>query len=188
MHREVETVFVPLRGVGEIACIRAVGDDEQLQVFEQRILTVEALLAVAVDLVEGFADRHPALFQLHLHQRQAIDEDGHIVAIRMAACLLELADDLAGVPQHVLFIEQVDVLDMPIVKNEIVDVLISDLAGLFQNVVARAIKIGFHEAQPLGSGEQDVVERLQLDAHIREIREVIDQLPLQSILALVGLT
>jgi len=102
--------------------------------------------------------------------------------------LLELSDDLADVAQHVLFIEQVDVLDMPIVKNEIVDVLISDLAGLFQNVVARAIKIGFHEAQPLGSGEQDVVERLQLDAHIREIREVIDQLPLQSILALVGLT
>ena len=167
MHREVEAVFVPLRGVGEIAGIRAVGDDEQLQVFEQRIPAVEALLAIAVDLVEGFTDRHPALFQLHLHQRQAIDENRHIIAVGMAACLLELADDLAGVSQHVLFIEQVDVLDMAIVKNEIVDVVIVDLAGLFHDVVARAIQVGFHEARPFGVGELDVVQCLQLDAHIR---------------------
>ena len=62
MHREVEAVLVALRRVGEVARVRAVGNHKQLQEFEQRVLTVEALLTVAVHLVESLADRHAALF------------------------------------------------------------------------------------------------------------------------------
>ena len=73
IHGEVEAIFVALGGVGKVAAIGAVGDHKQLQILEQGLLAVEALLTVAVYLIEGFTNRHAALFQLHLHQRQAID-------------------------------------------------------------------------------------------------------------------
>jgi hypothetical protein len=54
VHGEVEAVLVALRSIGEVGAVGAVREHEQLQVFEQRLLDTEALLAVAVNLV----DRH----------------------------------------------------------------------------------------------------------------------------------
>ncbi len=85
--------------------------------------------------------------------------------------------------------------------HEIVNVVIVDLTGLFHEVVTRAIQIGFHKARPLRIGELHVVQRLQLDTHVRqkllrrvqaikgiaEIDEIVEQLPFQGILALVTL-
>ena len=55
---------------------------------------VEAFFAVAVDLVEGFADGDAPFFDFDLHQGQPVDQDGDIVAIGLAPCLGKLFDDL----------------------------------------------------------------------------------------------
>ena len=137
VHRKVETVFVAPYGVGKVARIRSVGDDEELQEFIQRLLTVEALLAVAVHLVEGFADGLPALFQLHLHHGQPVDQDGHIVAVGLCAGLLKLVNHLHLIASYILFIHQANVLDTPfIIEHEAMAIIdlhlmyaINDTAG-----------------------------------------------------------
>jgi hypothetical protein len=202
VHREVEAVLVPLGGVGKVAGVRAIGDDEELQELVERVLAVEALLTVTVDLIEGLTNGDAAPFELHLHQGQAIDQNGHIVAIGLAAALLKLPDDLAGVAQHVLLIEQVDVLDVAVIKDEVVNVVIVDLAGLFQDVFARPIEVGLDETRPFGFGKLDVVEGLELRADVgeqfgwsvqltledvAEVLQILNQFPLQRIFALVGL-
>lgn len=55
---------------------------------------------------------------------------------------------------------------MAVIEDEVVDVIIVDLAGLFQDVVARAVEVGLDEALPFGFGELDVVEGLELRADI----------------------
>ena len=61
VHGEVVAVFVALRGVGKVTAVGAIGNHKQLQKLEERVRAVEALFAVAVHLVEGLANRHPAL-------------------------------------------------------------------------------------------------------------------------------
>ena len=136
VHRKVETVFVAPYGIGKVARVRSVGDDKELQEFIQRLLTVEALLAVAVHLVEGFADGLSSLFQLHLHHGQPVDQDGHIVAVGLCAGLFKLVNHLHLVAGYILFIHQANVLDMPVIEHEVMDVIdlhlmyaINDTAG-----------------------------------------------------------
>ena len=83
VHGEVEAVFIALGGVGKVTAVRAVGNHKQLQILEQGMQAVKALLAVAVHLVKGFTNCHSALLQFHLHQRQAVDQNGHVIAIGM---------------------------------------------------------------------------------------------------------
>ena len=73
-----------VRGTGGVAVIlrlRAVADYEQLHVLKQSTSCPEALAVVAVDLVERFLDVHAPAFQLHVDERQAVHEDGHVVAV-----------------------------------------------------------------------------------------------------------
>ncbi len=101
VHGEIKTVFIPLRGIGKVTGIGAVGYHKQLQVFKQRVIAVKAFLAVTVNLVKSFTNRYTAFFQLDLYQRQAIDQNGDIVAIGMRACLFKLLDDLHFIAKDV---------------------------------------------------------------------------------------
>ena len=58
IHGEIKAVFIALGGIGEIARIRAVGNHEDLQEFEERIVAVETLLAITVYLIKSLANRH----------------------------------------------------------------------------------------------------------------------------------
>ena len=150
VHGKVEAVFVALGRVREIASVGAIRDHEELGEFVERSLAVEALFAVAVNLIERFADCHTALLQLDLHKWQSIDEDRHVIAVEMITCLLELLDDLQLVTCHIALVEQVDVLDTAFVEDEIVDVIVMNLAGLVDDPVARTIEIGGNETRPFG--------------------------------------
>ena len=72
-------------GVGVVLRLRAVADHEELDVLEQAGAGPEAVALVAVDLVERLADVHAAPLELDVHQRQAVDEDGDVVAVRALA-------------------------------------------------------------------------------------------------------
>ena|GEM_PF-2223547 len=61
VHGEVEAVFIPLRRIGKVATVRAIRDHEKLQKLVEGVFRIEALFAVAVHLIEGFTNRHPAL-------------------------------------------------------------------------------------------------------------------------------
>ena len=47
-----------------------------------------------MDLIEGLTDGDPSALELNVHQWKAIDEDGHIIAVGVASCLLHLVDHL----------------------------------------------------------------------------------------------
>ncbi|MNF59031.1 hypothetical protein D3C84_406110 [compost metagenome] len=166
VHGEVEAVLVALGSVGKVTAVGAVGDHEQLQIFEQGIRAIEAFLAVAVHLIEGLANRYTTLLQLHLHQWQTIDQNRHVVAIGVAALLLKLFDHLHLVADDVLLVQQVDVLNTPVVKDEVVNVIVVDLAGFLDDAVAGLVQPSLDKAQPLAIGKLHVIERLQLHAHI----------------------
>ena len=75
----------------------------------------------------------------------------------MTARLLKLADHLTLIARYILLIQQVDVLDAPVVENKVMDVVIVNLPGLVHDVVTGPIQIGFDEAQPLGLRKFDLV-------------------------------
>ena len=166
VHRKVKAVFVALHGVGEIAGVGSVRDDEYLQIFIQRTLAVEALLTVSMHLVECFANCYATFLQFHLHHGQSVHQDGHVVAVHLRARLFKLVDDLHLVSGNVLFVHQIDILNMPIVEHEVVDIIVLHLACLVHDAVAGFVQIFVQEALPFFIGEDGVVERLQLFAHI----------------------
>ena len=75
--------------VGEVARFLAVADYEDLDVAEK---SGEGVFPVTHDLVECFRHVNAAAFQFHLHERQTIDQDGHIIAV----CVFPLKGDLVG--------------------------------------------------------------------------------------------
>ena len=47
-----------------------------------------------MNLVKGFTDGDAAFFELDLYNRQAINQNSHIIAVLARACLFKLMDDL----------------------------------------------------------------------------------------------
>ena len=155
-----------------------------------------------MDLVECLTDSDATALELDVHQREAIDEDRHIIAVRTAPPLLHLIDDLQAVATGTLPIEETDILHMPIVEAEVMAVSHVHLTRLLREAIARAIQILEAEALPLGIRELHPIELLKLEAHVPQQRlgvldmlgilialtaEVFDELALQRRLTLVAL-
>ena len=77
-------------------------------------MSIQTLFGITMNLIKRFPDRHTPFFQLHLNQWQSIHQNSHIVAIGMGSFLFKLRDHLHFIPNHILFIHQIDVLDMTI--------------------------------------------------------------------------
>ena len=127
---------------------------------------MEALLTIAVDLVECLTDSDTTALELDVHQREAIDEDRHIIAVRTAPRLLHLIDDLQAVATGTLPIEETDILHVPIVEAEVMAVSHVHLTRLLREAIARAIQILEAEALPLGIRELHLIEVLELETHV----------------------
>ena len=113
-RRRVEILDMPQAGrVGVIFCVRSVGDNKNLHIVEQAAARPKAVALVAVDLIECLADSYPATLQLHMNQRQSVDENGHIVTVIVgsALCLRNgiLVDDLQRIVVNTLFIKEANV-------------------------------------------------------------------------------
>ena len=158
-------------GVGIILRVRAVGDDENLDIFKQAACCPEAVALVALDLVERLADGHAAPLQLDMYQRQAVDEDGHVVARVVIACgLLVLVEHLQSIVVDVLFVQQVDVFGRAAVLPQHLHIIELNPARLFQNAVVRARDAVPKEARPLAVRKGVVVQPLQLAAEVGDER------------------
>ena len=153
-------------------------------------------------LVESLTNRYTTFFQFNLYQRQAIDQNGDIVAIGVRACLFKLLDDLHFIAKDVFSIQQIDILNTAIVEDEIMNIIIMNLAGLFNNAIAGLVHPGFHKATPFSLQELYIVKVLQLFPDISEhslgvvqgwqvfialVNQILNQLTLQITFALVAL-
>lgn len=117
----------------------AVGDDEDLDVAEQAGARPEGVALVAVDLVEGLADGHAAALELDVHQRQAVDEDGDVVAGVVGTGLDDvLVGDLQTIVVDVPLVDEPNVLGLAVVPDEDLDVVFLDSAGLLRDLVPAA--------------------------------------------------
>lgn len=158
-------------GIGIILRVGAVGDDENLDVFKKAACRPEAVALVALDLVERLADGHAAPLQLDMYQRQAVDEDGHVVArVVIARSLLVLVEHLQAVVVDVLFVQQVDVFGRTAVLPQHLHMIELNPARLFQNAVVCARDAVPKEARPLAVRKNVVVQPLQLAAEVGDER------------------
>ena len=137
-------------GVAVVLRLRAVADDEQLHVAEQAGVGPEAVALVAVDLVERLADRHAPTLQLHVHQRQTVDQHRDVVAVRAGSRRFVLVDDLEPIVVDVLLVDQVDVLDCAVVTLQHLDVVFLDAGSLLDDAVIPAGNLLGEEPLPLG--------------------------------------
>ena len=158
-------------GVGIIFCVRAVGNHKNLDVFKKAACCPEAVALVALDLVERLADGHAAPLELDMYQRQAVDEDGHVVArVVIARSLLVLVEHLQAVVVDVLFVQQVDVFGRAAVLPQHLHMIELNPARLFQNAVVRARDAVLEKTRPLAVRKGVVVQTLQLAAEVGDER------------------
>ena len=158
-------------GVGIILRVGAVGDDENLDILKKAACRPEAVALVALDLVERLADGHAAPLQLDMYQRQAVDEDGHVVArVVIARSLFVLVEHLQTVVVDVLFVQQVDVFGRAAVLPQHLHMIELNPARLFQNAVVRARDAVLEKARPLAVRESVVVQEFQLAAEVGDER------------------
>ncbi len=147
---------------------RAVADHEQLHVVEQPRPGPERVALVAVDLVERLPDVDPAAFQLHMHQRQTVHEDGHVVPVGPRALDRVLVDHLQPVVVDAGLVDDRDVLRRTVVASEGVHVVLLHPHRLLHGAVVGAQQVLRAEPTPLRIAERDAIERLELCAEVRE--------------------
>ena len=107
-----------------------------------------------------------------MNQRQAVDQDRHVVAVRVRARDLVLVDDLQSVVVDVLLVDQADVLRGAVVALEDLDVVLLNPRGLLDDPLVLAGDLLREEALPLAVGELDFVQRLKLRPEVRNERGV----------------
>ena len=194
--------MVPTHRVPVILRARAIGDHEYLRELEQTRTTPETLPLIAFDLVERLPQTHATPFQLDMHQRQAIHEKSHVITVLVDARIrLVLVHHLQPVPVDMLTVQQVDVLDRTIIPLERDHRIILDTPGLVDDRQRRVRNVLRAEPFPLGVGELDAVQLLELAPQIGDelglslnVEPVVpltcqnrDQLALEHGLGLVGL-
>ena len=155
-------------GVRVVLRQRAIADHEQLDVLEQAGIGPETVARVAVDLVERLPQLGAPALQFHVHQRQPVHQDRHVVTVGVhPGRRLVLVDHLQPVVVDVLLVEQIDVLERPVITGQHLHVIGLDSGGLLHDAVIRGRNLLSEEPLPLVVGEPDLVQRLQLDAQIR---------------------
>ena len=101
-----------------------------------------------------------------MYQWQTIDQNSNIITVGLCSGLLKLVDYLHLVMGDVLFVGDVDVLNMSIVKNKIINVVIVNLAGLVYQGIPRSIQVFLYEPQPFLIGKLHIVKSLNMHTGI----------------------
>ena len=190
--------------VGVVLGVGTVGNDEDLHILKQAGPCPEGVPLIAVDLVEGLPDGYAPAFQFNMYQGQAVDQDGHIVAVVMACSLLLahliLVDDLEMIVVDVLFVDEGDVFGSAVIPPEHLHKVLLDLPGLFHDMLVGVGDGVEKELLPFAVGKLVAVQGLQLAAQVGNevglfmnlqifialLGKQLDKLPLQSRLALVA--
>ena len=158
------------RGVGIIFCIRAVGDDKNLNILKQTAAGKEAVALIAVYLIERLADRNSAPFQLDMNHRQTVDEHRHVIAVIVLGALaladLILVDDLHKIVVDVLFVDQSNVFARAVVAAQHLHKVLLQLLRFFGNALVLIGDAVGEKALPFAVREGAAVELLELRAQV----------------------
>ncbi len=159
-------------GIGVVFRVGAIGDHENLDVLKKSGAGPEGVALVALNLVEGLADRHAPALELDVDERQAVDENCDVVAVVVfgALCLsvFVLVDDLKAVVVDVFLVDEPDVLVRTIVPGQHLDVVLLNYAGLLDDAVVGIGDGRVEEALPLGVGKGDAVEAFEAGAQVHD--------------------
>ena len=105
--------------VGKIACVHTIADDKKLDVIKQ---AVERGLVVALYLVVGFFQFHPATLQFDLDQREAIDKNRHIITAFLATFNGDLVGDLIFILTPLLLVDELNPHTFTVFQLEVLEV------------------------------------------------------------------
>ena len=171
--------------VGVIFRVRTVADDKNLNVFVQTTIRPEAVTLVTPNLVERFPNRHAPTLQFHVHERQTVHENRHIIpGIVSAAVFLELIDDLHPVIMDVLLVDEIDVFGGTIVPTENLHVVGLDFSGLLDDSIVAGRDTFLKEPFPLTIGKRVFIQKFELPPQVgNQLRLIVNRevfVPLQN--------
>ena len=103
--------------IGIILRICSIRNDKNLNILIQSTPCPKRLSLIAVNLVKCLTNSNTSSFQFNMHERQTINQNGHIIAIVVLCAVLFadriLIDNLQSVIMDVCFINQCNILGFP---------------------------------------------------------------------------
>ncbi|MBA7578276.1 hypothetical protein ES708_20138 [subsurface metagenome] len=105
--------------VSVVLSVDTVADYKDLHVLKQSAVHPERMPLVAVDLVESLFQLQPPTFELDLHQGQAVNEQGNIVAVFVGAFLGDLVGDLKKVFCPIFIVKETHIEALAIVAVQL---------------------------------------------------------------------
>lgn len=153
-------------GVRVVFGIRAIGDNEYLNILEQAAACPKAISLIAVNLVECLLDGHTAPLQLDMDGRQTIDQHSHVIAVIIPCTIVPadhiLVDDLQAVIVDMVLVQQPDILGTSIIPVKNLDMVLLKAAGLFYDSVRGGCDTVGKEPLPLSITKVVTVQFFQL--------------------------
>ncbi len=157
-------------GVGIVLGVCTIGDDKNLHKLIQAAGCPEAIPLVAVNLIERLPNGHAPALQLNVHQGQAIDQHRYIIAVIMGSPFLGgngiLMDDLQAIVVDVLFINEPDVLALPVVPVEHLHFVLLNQLRLFHHAAILFCQHFPPEPFPFAIGKDVSIQLFQLGAQV----------------------
>ena len=123
-----------------------------------------------------------------MHQRKAIYQHGHVIAVRPVAFVASLRgvliDHLQGVPVDVRFVDQPDVFGRAVLSDQVFLVINLHRSGLFHDASRWICYLCSVETVPLRIGEAVLVELFQLLTKI--VTHCLGSTNISMLISLVG--
>ena len=156
--------------VGVILGVRSIRDNEQLDILKQSAICPERIIAVSLDLIESFPNRHTSTFEFDMYHRQTINENRHIVPCAVFAfCGRVLMNNLQAVLEDMRLVNQFDVLKTGVIFFDVLQLCSTIVLQQFGFVGYRGScvrEFRTEETFPLIVGKLDIIEFLQLLAEV----------------------
>ncbi|GEM_PF-1974162 len=164
--------------VGEVIGVVSIADDEELEEAKERLgVAVAGVVFVLDDLLHGPPWMDAEGFQLDLHDRDAVDEDEHIVTVvAVVGVDAELVDGFEGVFAPVLDVDQGVVQRCAVVTSKGVD--LAERLGSGENIGGDDL---VKQPGELSISEADSVQGLELLTEILLQRGAISNIRAKSI-------
>ena len=139
-------------GANRIAVVlrqRAIADHEQLHILKQTGTSPERFTLIAVNLIERLTQINTTALQFHMHHRQTVHQDRHVIPIGVGSLSLVLVDDLQTVVVDVVLVDQDNVLGRTIVALKQLHMIFLDPDRLLDNPILLARNTFSEEPAPL---------------------------------------
>jgi len=118
--------------VGVVLGVDTIADDKDLHVLEQSAVDPKRMALVAVDLIESLFQFQTPAFEFDLHQGQAVDQKGNVVAVFVDSFHGNLVGDLKKIFTPIFTVVETDVEALTIVAVELKTVVQG--FGFFEHV------------------------------------------------------